>query len=124
MTSSNAKISMKKEHNSIRAVSFQIFHSCLFDNFFYRENKVFASLYITVKINTAIMQNCSHFGKLRYSSVTMPTCAIHVFLRFSADYKTCCLVHVSKTFYALDLTMEVAQIRVDDGTFQKYTVNK
>ena len=29
---SNAKISMKKEHNSVRAVSFQIFHDCLFDN--------------------------------------------------------------------------------------------
>ena len=30
---SNAKISMKKEHNSIKAVSFQIFHNCPFDNF-------------------------------------------------------------------------------------------
>ena len=33
-------------------------------------------------------------------------------------------VHVFKTFYALDLTMEVDQIRVEDGTFQKCTVNK
>ena len=33
LRSSNAKISMKKEHNSIRAVSFQIFHNCPFDNF-------------------------------------------------------------------------------------------
>ena len=32
--------------------------------------------------------------------------------------------HVSTTFYALDLTMEVDQIRVEDGTFQKCTVNK
>ena len=30
---SNAKISMKKERNSIRAVSFQIFRHCSFDNF-------------------------------------------------------------------------------------------
>ena len=30
---SNAKISMKKEHNSIRAFPFQIFHNCPFDNF-------------------------------------------------------------------------------------------
>ena len=29
-----------------------------------------------------------------------------------------------QTFYALDLTMEIAQIRVEDGTFQKCTVNK
>ena len=34
------------------------------------------------------------------------------------------LFHVSKTFYALDLTMEVDQIRVEDGTFQECTVNK
>ena len=27
-------------------------------------------------------------------------------------------------FYALDLTMEVGQIRVEDGTFQKCIVNK
>ena len=30
---SNDKISMKKEHNFIRAASFQIFHNCQFDNF-------------------------------------------------------------------------------------------
>ena len=34
------------------------------------------------------------------------------------------LFHVSKTFYALNLTMEVDQIRVEDGMFQKCTVNK
>ena len=56
LSSSNAKISTKKQHNSIREVSFQIFHNCPFDNFFYRENKIFVSLYRTVKINTAIMQ--------------------------------------------------------------------
>ena len=50
----------------------------------------------------------------------MPTCAIHMFLGLSADL-TCCLFHVSKTFYALNLTMEVAQIRMEDGTS---TVNK
>ena len=33
LSNSNAKILMKKEHNSIRAVSFQIFHNCPFDNF-------------------------------------------------------------------------------------------
>ena len=45
-------------------------------------------------------------------------CYTHV-SGFSADL-TCCLFHVSETFYALDLTMEVAQIRVEDGTFQVY----
>ena len=34
------------------------------------------------------------------------------------------LFHISKTFYALDLMMEVDQIKVEDGTFQKCTVNK
>ena len=33
LPSSNAKIWMKWEHNTIRAVSFQIFHNCLSDNF-------------------------------------------------------------------------------------------
>ena len=51
--------------------------------------------------------------------MTMLTCVIHMFLGFSADL-TCCLFHVSKTFYALDVTMEVAQIRAEDGTFQVY----
>ena len=53
--------------------------------------------------------------------MTMLTCAIHIFLGFSVNL-TCCLFHVSKTFYALDLTMEVDQIRVEDGTFQKCAV--
>ena len=52
LPSSNAKISMTKEHNSIKAVSFQIFHNCPFDNFLFCENKVFASLYTPLKINT------------------------------------------------------------------------
>ena len=51
--------------------------------------------------------------------MTMLTSAMHIFLGLSADL-TCCLFHVSKTFYALDLTMEVAQVRVEDGTFQVY----
>ena len=55
--------------------------------------------------------------------MTMLTRAIHIFLEFAAD-GICCLFHVSKTFYALDLTMEVAKIRVEDGTFQKCTANK
>ena len=33
LTSSNAKMLMKKEHNSRRAFSFQIFYSCPLDNF-------------------------------------------------------------------------------------------
>ena len=32
LPSSNANISMKKEHYSVKAVSFQIFHNCPFDN--------------------------------------------------------------------------------------------
>ena len=42
-----------------------------------------------------------------------------MFLGFSAD-QICCLFHVSKTFYALDLTIEVTQIRAEDGTIQVY----
>ena len=52
---SNAKRSMKKEHNSIKAVSFQIFQFSIIvylTIFFFREYQVFASLYITLKINT------------------------------------------------------------------------
>ena len=33
LPSLNAKISMRKEHNSTRAVSFQVFRDCPFDNF-------------------------------------------------------------------------------------------
>ena len=68
-------------------------------------------------------KNCSHCGKPWYCSGTILTYAIHIFLGFSAD-QTCCLFHVSKTFYALDLSIEVAQIRAEDGTSQKCTVNK
>ena len=35
LPSSNAKISTKNEHNSVRVVSFQIFHNCPFDNFLF-----------------------------------------------------------------------------------------
>ena len=35
LPSSYAKRSMRKEHNSIRAVSFQIFHNFPFDNFLF-----------------------------------------------------------------------------------------
>ena len=57
LPSSNAKISIKKEHTSIKAVSFQISSIivCL-TIFFYCEKKVLASLYVTVKINTTIVQ--------------------------------------------------------------------
>ena len=46
----NAKRSMRKEHS--KAVCFQTFHNCPFDNFLFSENKVFVSLYTTLKINT------------------------------------------------------------------------
>ena len=35
LPSSNAKRSMKKEHNSVKAVSFQVFHNSPFDNFLF-----------------------------------------------------------------------------------------
>ena len=64
------KISMKKEHNSIRAVSFQIFHDCPFDNF--------------------LFENHSPCGKPRYSSVTMLTFATHIFKAFlQTKYAAC-----------------------------------
>ena len=51
-----------------------------------------------------------------------------VFLSDFADMRythlTCCLFHVFKTFYVLDLTMEVAQIRAEDATFQTCMINK
>ena len=57
---------------------------------------------------------------------------------FFSDSPEMCYTHLSRvfcrlnmppvsrfeTFYALDLTMEGAQITVEDGTFQKCTVNK
>ena len=52
LPSSNAKISMKKEHNSTKAVLSKfsiIFHLTIFFN---HENKVFASLYTALKSKT------------------------------------------------------------------------
>ena len=46
LSGSNAKISMTKEHNSIRAVSFQIFHNCPSDNFLLSwESSILKSLF-------------------------------------------------------------------------------
>ena len=56
---------------------------------------------------------------------------------FLSDYADMCYRHLSKvfgrlnmlpvsasqTFYSLNLTMKVAQIRMEDGTFQKCAVN-
>ena len=55
---------MKEEHNSITTVSFQISIVVRLTVFFYRENKVFASLYTIVKINTAIMQKFDESSKI------------------------------------------------------------
>ena len=54
---------------------------------------------------------------------------------FLSDYADMCNRHLSRVFrkvkvppvsrfHALDLTMEVDLIRVEDGTFQNCTVNK
>ena len=54
----NAKISMKRNIIIYKQFlsKFSIIVPVPFDNFFYCENKVFASLYTATKINTAIMQ--------------------------------------------------------------------
>ena len=90
MLSSNAKISIKKEHNSIRAVSLQIFIIVRLTIFFYRENKVLASLYTTVKINTAIMQYFLDSSKAKV---------------FLSDYADVCYTHVSRVFRRLDMLL-------------------
>ena len=58
---------------------------------------------------------------------------------FPSDHADMCCTHLSrvfrrlkhaacfmlpKTFYVLDLMMEVTQIRAEDGTFQKCIINK
>ena len=96
LPSSNAKILTKKEHNSVTVFSFQIFHNCTLTIFFLRENKVFANLY--------------------------STCALHIFLGLPQAKHAACFTFPK--IYALDLTMEVAQMRAEDGTFQRCTVNK
>ena len=90
LPSLNAKISMKKEHNTITAVSFQIFHNLSISQF---------SFFVTVKYSQVFLQhlrlmlfevwrqfeNHSQCRKPRYFSVTMLTCAIHTFLGISAN---------------------------------------
>ena len=57
---------------------------------------------------------------------------------FLSDFADMCYTHLSwvffrlnmlpvsrfQNFYVLDLTMEVAQIKAEDGTFQKCVINK
>ena len=90
LSSLNAKRSMKKEHNSIKAVSFQIFHNLSIWQF---------SFFVRIKYSQVFIQylrlilfevwrqfeNHSRCRKPRYFSVTMLTCAIHIFLGFSAN---------------------------------------
>ena len=90
LPSSNAKRSMKKEHNSIKAVSFQIFHNCPFDNFLFLVRIKYSQVFIQhlrLILFEVLRQFENHCqcGKPRYSSVTTLTCPIHIFLGFSAD---------------------------------------
>ena len=85
--------------------------------FFYRENKVFASLYTTVEINAIFwrrFENHSHCGKPKvFFSDYADMCYTHlswVFRRLNM-----LLFHVSKTFHVLDLTIEVQR----DPAFKK-----
>ena len=50
-------------------------------------------------------------------------CCTHLSRVFSGLKHVACFM-LPKTFYVLDLTMEVAQIRAEDGTFQKCIINK
>ena len=52
LPSSNAKRSMEKEHNSIKAVSFQIFHNCPFDNFYFVRIKYSQVFIQHLRLNT------------------------------------------------------------------------
>ena len=80
--------------------------------------------------------------RIKYSQVSIqqlkPCLHIVVMVVFLNDYADMCKTHLSRVFcrlnmlpvscfqafYVLDLTIEVAQIRAEDGTFQKCTVNK
>ena len=46
LPSSNAKRSIKKEHNFIKSVSFQIFHNCPFDNFLFLVRIKYSQVFI------------------------------------------------------------------------------
>ena len=86
----NAKRSMKKEHNSIKAVSFQIFHNLSIWQFSFfvriKYSQVFIQhLRLTLFEVWRQFENHSQCRKPRYFSVTMLTCAIHIFLGFSAN---------------------------------------
>ena len=50
-------------------------------------------------------------------------CCTHLFRDFRRLKHAACFM-LAKTFYFLDLTMEVTQIRAEDGTFQKYIINE
>ena len=90
LPSLNAKISMKKEHNTIKAVSFQIFHNLSISQFSFFVRVKYSQVYIQ---HLRLMlfevwrqfENHSQCRKPRYFSVTMLTCAIHTFLGFSAN---------------------------------------
>ena len=62
--------------------------------FFYHENKVFSSLYTTVKMNTAIMQ------QFEGSSKIMSLWKAKVFL---SDYAKMCYTHLSGAFRRLNM---------------------
>ena len=87
LPTSNAKRSMEKEHNYIKAVSFQIFHNCPFDNFFFRKNKVFASICTTLKINAV--------WTLKTVRKSWSLWKAKVFL---SDYADMCHTHLSRVF--------------------------
>ena len=90
LPSLNAKISMKNEHNTIKAVSFQIFHNLSISQFSFFVRVKYSQVYIQ---HLRLMlfevwrqfENHSQCRKPRYFSVTMLTCAIHTFLGFSAN---------------------------------------
>ena len=90
LPSLNAKISMKKEHNTIKAVSFQIFHNLSISQFSFVVRVKYSQVYIQhLKLMLFEVwrqfENHSQCRKPRYFSVTMLTCAIHTFLGFSAN---------------------------------------
>ena len=90
LPSLNTKRSMKKEHNSIKAVSFQIFHNLSIWQFSFLVRIKYSLVFIP-HLRLILFEVWRQFEdhsqcrKPRYFSVTMLTCAIHIFLGFSAS---------------------------------------
>ena len=91
LPSSNAKILMKKEHYSIKAVSFQIFHNCPFQQF---------SFIVRIKYSQVFIQHLRLILFEDGSKIIVKMCKAKVFL---SDYADMCHTHLSRVSRRLNL---------------------